>query len=317
MDFAGKVLNCNYRIVKKLGEGGMGIVFSAEDINSNKTVAIKFMRPGITSLFAEDRIRFKRVIETVSRFSHASIIKIVGAGEFENTLYMIMEFLEGESLSDNLISGNKFDIKTTINIIGLMLDALAYAHDRGVIHGDIKPGNIFLKKDGTIKLLDFGVSQIMELREIRDEDEIVQTFGYKSPEAIGIMNKNIDERSDLYSIGILLYRLLTGELPFKAKQASKIIHQHAAFMPPDPRGINKTIPVVLEEMTLKLLNKEPDLRYQSTKGLLYDLERHQKGEKEFIIGEKDQKIKLTYTTRLIGREEEINKIKAGFNKAKV
>ena len=228
-----------------------------------------------------------------------------------------MEFLEGESLSDNLISGNKFDIKTTINIIGLMLDALAYAHDRGVIHGDIKPGNIFLKKDGTIKLLDFGVSQIMELREIRDEDEIVQTFGYKSPEAIGIMNKNIDERSDLYSIGILLYRLLTGELPFKAKQASKIIHQHAAFMPPDPRGINKTIPVVLEEMTLKLLNKEPDLRYQSTKGLLYDLERHQKGEKEFIIGEKDQKIKLTYTTRLIGREEEINKIKAGFNKAKV
>ncbi|MCK4799155.1 MAG: AAA family ATPase, partial [Spirochaetes bacterium] len=142
------------------------------------------------------------------------------------------------------------------------------------------------------------------------------TFGYMSPEATGIVNKKIDERGDFYSLGVIFYRMLTGELPFKAQEINKLLHQQVAVVPLKPGMVKVGIPCILENIVMKLLYKDPELRYQSAKGLLYDLQRCKKGELDFIIGERDQKVKISYQTRLIGREKEINRLKKIFNKAK-
>ncbi|MBU1077149.1 MAG: AAA family ATPase, partial [Spirochaetes bacterium] len=239
-------------------------------------------------------------------------------GEYKNTPYLITELTKGNSLSA-LLDKVRFSVEESVELIKQLLEALNYVHGKGVIHRDIKPANIIIDKEKNkhkVKLLDFGLSHIMELSQIKGKEEVVGTFGYMSPEATGIVKKAIDERSDLYSLGIVFYNLLTGELPFKSKDTGALLHQQVAVEPSAPRKVKSTIPHKLEEIVLKLLYKDPELRYQSARGLLYDIQRYKKGEKDFIIGEQDQKVKLTYQTRLVGREEEIEKIKRLFNKAR-
>ncbi|MCK4797640.1 MAG: AAA family ATPase, partial [Spirochaetes bacterium] len=336
-----------YIIQQKIGEGGMSVVYKATDKERKRDVALKFLKPGITSSYVEDVIRFKKEAELVSKFEHPHIIKLYGTGDYDNTPYLIEELLEGRTLSDLLEQKNAFSVKEAVQVIRQIIEALNYVHHKGVIHRDLKPGNIMIcnplavdrlplsvesRKSGVtppqrttangkratlnIKLLDFGLAHIMELSKIKEEKEIVGTFGYMSPEATGIMNKRIDERSDLYSLGIIFYQLLSERLPFNATDISTLLHQQVAIEPPKLKEIKPDIPKILEEIIIKLLNKEPDLRYQSAKGLLYDIDRYQKGEMSFIIGEKDQKIKISYQTRLVGREEETHKIKELFDRAR-
>ena len=196
-----------------------------------------------------------------------------------------------------------------IKIIKQLAEALKYVHHHGVIHRDIKPSNIFLTGENDVKLLDFGLALIMELGKIKDEDRIAGTFGYMSPEATGILEKKVDERSDLYSLGVIFYQLLTGKPPFQENSISKLLHKQVAFLPPRPSQIKPDIPQVFDQIVMKLLAKDPDLRYQSAQGLLYDLERYESGEKDFPAGERDQKVKITYQTKLIGREAEISMLK--------
>ncbi|MBN1899426.1 MAG: protein kinase, partial [Spirochaetes bacterium] len=312
------VIDGRYHILEKLGEGGMSIVFRARDKEKKTDVAVKFFKSGVTSSYIEDIIRFKREIESVSKLDHPCIIRVYNSGEHQNTPYIVMEYIKGNSLEDIILEGKSFNENDTVSVIKQVAEALSYVHGKGIIHRDLKPGNILLIKEKNsyrIKLLDFGVALVMELGQIKGENEIVGTFGYMSPEATGIVNKPVDERSDLYSLGILFYRLLSGSLPFKGKELSKILHQQVAVEPPKISKIKPSVSVVLEDMISKLLFKEPEMRYQSAKGLIYDLERYTKGVKDFIIGEKDQKIKLSYQTRLIGRESELNKIRKSFNLA--
>ncbi|MBN1898119.1 MAG: diguanylate cyclase [Spirochaetes bacterium] len=314
-----EIIDSRYQILDRLGEGGMSVVFRAKDKQKKRNVAIKFLKKGVTSSYVEDVIRFRREIEAVSKLKHPNIVKLYSSGEYKNVPYIVMESLAGPSLSDILNKGRTFGIKESIDIIHQLTEALDYVHGRGILHRDLKPGNIILQKKKNnykVMLLDFGVAFIMELGHIKGEEEVVGTFGYMSPEATGIVNKRIDERSDLYSLGIIFYRLLTGELPFKAKETSKMLHQQVAIIPVKPGKVRPGISIELEEMVMKLLYKEQELRYQSAKGLLYDLERYQQGERGFVIGERDQKVKISYQTRLIGRENEINQIKKMFNKAR-
>ncbi|MBN1898711.1 MAG: diguanylate cyclase [Spirochaetes bacterium] len=308
-----------FHILEKIGEGGMSLVYHARDKKDKKDVAIKFLKQGVTSSYIEDVIRFKREIESVSQLKHPHIVKVYHAGEHRNIPFIVMEYLKGESLSELLNKRRELGIKEGLDIICQLTDALQYVHSKGIIHRDLKPGNIIINKKGSkcqAKLLDFGVSFIMELGNIKGEEEIVGTFGYMSPEATGIINKRIDERSDLYSLGIIFYKIFTGELPFKGKEISKILHQQVAVLPQKMSKIRGGIPPELEEIVYKLLNKEPELRYQSAKGLSFDLERYRRGERAFIIGENDQKVKISYQTSLVGREAELNKIKKLFHKSK-
>ncbi len=308
----GEIISNEYQIKEKLGEGGISVVYRAGDKKYNRDVALKFLKQNITSSYIEDTIRFKREIEVISQLTHPHIIRLHGAGEYRNTPYLIEELLEGESLSDLIQNGERFKIKEAVEIIRQITEGLDYMHKNGIIHRDIKAGNIVIAKrdkKNFVKIIDFGLSNVIELSRIKNKKEVIETFGYMSPEATGIVNKKIDERSDLYSLGIIFYQLLTNELPFTAEEMSKLLHLQVAVMPSKLREINSDIPKILEEIVIKLLYKEPELRYQSAKGLVHDLEKVQKGEDYFNIGERDQKVKLVYQTRLIGREEELKKLK--------
>lgn len=164
-------------------------------------------------------------------------------------------------------------------------------------------GNVFITnengKKSIVKLLDFGISNMIELSHMKTEDDILGTFGYISPEVSGILDNVIDERSDLYSVGIIFYQLITKQMPFKEKNLRALLHHQVAYTPVRPSALNGDIPEILDEIIMKLLNKDPDFRYQSAKGLIHDLKKLETGEMNFPVGSKDQKIKLSYQTILI------------------
>jgi signal transduction histidine kinase/tRNA A-37 threonylcarbamoyl transferase component Bud32 len=315
LNLVGKTMNSRYQVAKQLGEGGMSQVFQARDRFKDLNVAIKLMRKSLTSTYLEDLIRFRREIEIVSKLKHPNIIEVYGQYEYETTPFIVMELLSGHNLSKLQENGVRFSIPEIINIIKQLAEALNYVHNHGIIHRDLKPSNIFINEQNQLKLLDFGVALVMELSAIREEKMIAGTFGYMSPEATGILDKRIDERSDLYSLGVVFYHLITGAPPFKGIEINQLLHQQVALIPTRPKRINPEIPTVLEEIILKLLQKDPDLRYQSARGLLADLECFEAGEYDFEIGGRDQKIKLTYQTRLVGREQEFRKIENLFDSA--
>jgi serine/threonine protein kinase/signal transduction histidine kinase len=319
MELVGTIIDERYHITGQLGEGGMSVVFKAIDRVANQNVVLKLMKEGVTSSHSEDVIRFKREIEIVTKFNHPNIVKVYRSGEFENKPYIVMELLTGDHLGNLLHNGIQLNCWEIVTIIKQITETLIYVHSNGVIHRDLKPTNIMVaKEDGPIrvKLLDFGIAFIMEFGAIKEKREILGTFGYMSPEATGILDYRMDERSDLYSLGVIFYHLLTSQLPFTGDHIHQIIHRQVALIPPSPRKINKEIPPVLEAIVLKLLQKDPDLRYQSARGLWADLERYQNGESQFEIGSQDQKIKLTYQTRLVGRDTEFASIKELIAKAK-
>ncbi|HEX3048433.1 MAG TPA: protein kinase [Bacillota bacterium] len=319
MDLRNTVIDGRYYLGEQLGAGGMSLIFKATDRLTNQAVAFKILKAEITSSHIEDIIRFKREIEVVTKLNHPNIIKLYSCGEFDNKPYLVMEFLTGGNLRDLLHHGQQFKFQDTVAIIKQITEALIYVHHHGVIHRDLKPGNIFIEKEAghiKVKLLDFGTAFVMELGAVKGAAQVIGTFGYMSPEATGILNNRLDERSDLYSLGVVFYHLLTNELPFQGDNVNQIIHRQVALTPPRPIIQNPDIPAVLEAIVLKLLQKDPDLRYQSARGLWADLERYQNGEWQFEIGAQDQKVKLTYQTRLVGRETELERIKELINQTK-
>ncbi|HEX3046140.1 MAG TPA: protein kinase [Bacillota bacterium] len=318
MNLTGQTLDNKYLILGQIAEGGMSLVYQALNVANQTKAAVKLMKEKVTSSYLEDFLRFKREIEVISKFNHAGIVRAYGAGEYQNRPYLVTELLEGTSLVDLMRrTPGAGRIDEAVEIVTQIAQALQYVHQHGVIHRDLKPGNVFLLQGGPIhiKLMDFGIAYMVELGELKDEAEMVGTIGYMAPEASGILNRRIDERSDLYSLGVIFFHLLTGELPFKDKEIGRLLHSQVAMSPPRPSQINREIPRVLEMIILKLLEKDPDLRYQSAQGLLNDLEKYRHGEREFRAGARDQKLKLTYQTRLVGRELELQKLRAIIDQA--
>ncbi len=318
-DLTNQIIHERYLLGEMIGEGGMSVVYRARAVNDPAAqFAVKIVRDSDCSRRIEDMIRFNAEARMVARIQHPNIAKVVEVGGLATddapvTPYIVMDYIEGESLYARIMSGVRFSVHESMRIMANLCEALAQVHDLGVVHRDLSPGNVMLAADGEggtrAVLIDFGLAHVREFSD-SDREAVIGTFSYMSPEQSGMMRRNVDERSDLYSLGVLLYRLLAGVLPFRADDVSSLIHLHVAKNPEPPSRYNPDIPMVVERIALKLLEKEPENRYQSARGLLRDVTRILAGDLDFIPGRDDRLVRLNFRTNLIGRTGELARLKA-------
>ena len=256
-----------YEVLEVVGRGGMGVVYKAVDPEIGRLVGIKMM----TSAVINDPVllkRFYREAQSAGKLRHPNIVTIYDLGVQEATPYLVMEFLEGESLDVALRSGRTLTLEEKLNIVIQVCSALAYAHEQGIVHRDIKPGNVMLLKDGTVKLVDFGIARI-GAEYVTRTGQLMGSIQYMSPEQV--RGAHVDLRTDIFSTGVLLYQMLTNILPFEGKDAGatllKIIHGS-----PAPLGkFLQEYPPELDSIVQRVLANSPDERYQTATELAFDL----------------------------------------------
>jgi hypothetical protein len=328
MELIGKIIGDKYRIRNKISDDNMSRHYLVEDADNNP-FTLKLLKNARISNRTEDIIRFHSDLNVISRNYHENIMKIHEVAETTlaeiapgTSHYIMMEHMNGMTLHDFLLADEKPSIEQAVNMAIHICRALEYSHALGIHHREVRPANIFIPRDNgaadasRLKLTDFGISHVKEYRLIDDPDEIVATFSYLSPEQTGMIKRAVDERSDLYSLGIILYHLVTGKVPFQGRDITSILHQQVAKMPEPPVTINNRVPRILNDIILKLTDKEPDNRYQSANGLLGDLAKYSGGQKTFLLGLGDRFTKLTYRTGLVGREDEFNRLRTMFDGAR-
>jgi serine phosphatase RsbU (regulator of sigma subunit)/serine/threonine protein kinase/tetratricopeptide (TPR) repeat protein len=318
MGLRSKVIANRYKILEQkvldtMSFGKLCEVYDALD-QDNKPVTIQILSEKAKQSSLERLLRFKREVERVSKATHENLIRIYEYGEYEGQSYFVTEHVNGaQPLSARFQQA--LEVDDAANIILQVCSGLAVAHEKGIIHQFINPSSILIFQNGkgpTAKLSDFGIGLLLDLAGIKEEDEIIRTFGFMSPEATGILRKPIDERSDIYSLGIIFYQLLTRRLPYEGRDTSTLIHQHIAQKPTPPSEINPSIPPVLEKIVMRLIAKDPLDRYQTVFGLYVDLQeyilRRKRGEESpsFEIARSDRAAQISFATRLIGREKELD-----------
>lgn len=261
-----------YRIERELGKGAMGTVYLGVDPKIGRTVAIKTMP--LSAEFEEGELdavkaRFFREAETAGRLSHPNIVTIYDAGEVQDLAYIAMEYLPGQNLTPYTRLNNLLPLDEAMEVIARCAEALAYAHRRHVVHRDIKPANIMYEaRSGTLKITDFGIARITDYSRTKT-GMVLGTPSYMSPEQLA--GKKVDGRSDLFSLGVMLFQLTTGELPFKAESMAALMHKIANDEPPPLRGLRPEAPPCLQAIVERALAKHPQRRYQDGEALARDL----------------------------------------------
>ncbi len=254
-----------YQIIKELGKGAMGVVYQAYDPEIDRSVALKVLR--------EDRLtsdtlihRFLREAKAIGRLSHPNIVTVYDVGQDRGTIYIAMEFLDGDPL-DKIIERKRFPLKEVL-LLGIQVaETLDYAHQKGIVHRDVKPSNIIVQPSGQIKITDFGIARIEDSTASLQTQagEILGTPAYMSPEQV--MSEPIDGRSDLFSLGIILYELSTGKRPFGGDTLTAILHAITQTNPPEPLKANPEIPKGLSQTIMRCLRKIPAKRFENGKAL--------------------------------------------------
>lgn len=267
-NLVGSVLNERYNIVEIVGIGGMAVVYKAVDNLENRFVAIKILKDE----FLKDerfRRRFLNESRAIAMLSHKNIVDVYDVNFEGNIQYIVMEFIEGRTLKEYMEVTGAISTSEAIGYFKQILGALRHAHERGVVHRDIKPHNIMLLDDGTVKVTDFGIAHVSNFETITMTDTAIGSVHYISPEqARGLTT---DEKSDIYSTGVMLYEMVTGQLPFVADTPVSVALMQVQQDPKPPREINPDIPIGLEQIILKAMQKDPNNRYLQTKEFLIDL----------------------------------------------
>jgi serine/threonine protein kinase/Tfp pilus assembly protein PilF len=264
----------HYRIIEKLGEGGMGVVYKAQDLKLDRFVALKFLPPHLTSS-EEEKQRFIHEAKATSTLEHNNICNIHEIDETEDgQLFISMAYYEGETLKMKIEPGQLLSIDEILNIAIQIANGLARAHESNITHRDLKPANIMITDRGEVKIVDFGLAKLAGQTKLTKEGTTLGTVAYMSPEQT--RGEKVDHHSDIWSLGVLLYEMITGQLPFKGNYDQAIMYSIANENPEPLTGVRTNVPVELERIVNKSLAKSPDERYQHVDEMLTDLKKLKK-----------------------------------------
>lgn len=305
--YIGKRLDGRYEIREIIGVGGMAYVYKAYDTIDDRIVAVKILKDEFLANEEFTR-RFKNESKAIAILSHPNIVKVYDVSFGERMQYIVMEYIDGITLKEYIEQQKDIRWKEAVHFTVQILRALQHAHDKGIVHRDIKPQNIMLLPDGTIKVTDFGIARFArsDIRATSTAEKAIGSVHYISPEqARGDIT---DEKADIYSVGVMLYEMLTGRLPFEADNAVSVAIMQMQAEPKKPSEINPDIPEGLEEITLKAMQKDPTKRYQTAAEMLYDIDEFKRNpsihfEYKYFVDETPTRF-VEAITRVKGSEPE-------------
>ncbi len=307
--YIGKRLDGRYEIRELIGVGGMAYVYKAYDNIDDRIVAVKILKEEYLGNEEFSR-RFKNESKAIAILSHPNIVRVLDVSFGDNLQYIVMEYIDGITLKEYIEQQKVLEWKEVVYFITQILKALQHAHDKGIVHQDIKPQNILLLADGTIKVTDFGIARFSRgaVAQFSDQgDKAIGSVHYISPEQARA--EVTDEKSDIYSVGVMMYEMLTGQLPFESDNAVSVAIMQMQNDPKRPQEINPNIPDGLEDITLKAMQKDPHKRYQSAAEMLFDIDEFKENPsirfeyKYFSSGEEPTRYQETFT-RIRKNEEE-------------
>ena len=258
----------HYKIIEKLGEGRMGMVYKAQDLKLDRPVAIKLLPPDLNAS-RENKERFVREAKIVAGLNHSNILHVYDIDEQDGRLFFVMEFIAGETLRyhiANLKSGENISLQQAINWTIQVSQGLRAAHEKNIIHRDIKPENIMMTRDGLLKIMDFGIARLKSDTKASDTDTLSGTLAYMSPEQVQRITE--DHRTDIWSLGVMFYEMLTGELPFRAEHEAAWIYLIVNENPLHPSSHDRRIPPIVDSCVMRMLKKNREQRFQSADELL-------------------------------------------------
>src|SRR5499427_7640978 len=264
-----------YEIQGELGRGAMGVVYKAVDPVIGRTVAVKTIRlsEAGTGLSRKELLsRFQTEARAAGLLTHPNIVVVFDAGEEDGLYYITMELVEGKSLQALLDAGQPFPLPRVLRIMEQTCSALHFAHERSIVHRDIKPANLMLTADDTVKITDFGTAKILQFGTVQQTAHVMGTPSYMSPEQV--KGRVVDGRSDIFSLGVMLYEMVTGEKPFPGQNITTVIYKIVNEDPVPPRQIDPSIHPGISAAVMRALAKEPDQRYQSCREMLEDLRNY-------------------------------------------
>ncbi|HEX2659332.1 MAG TPA: serine/threonine-protein kinase, partial [Polyangia bacterium] len=258
-----------YRLIEEVGQGGMAVVYRAKDDSLKREVAIKVLHRHLASE-PESKARLEREAQAVAKLRHDNILEIFDySGADAQSAYLVTEFIDGQTLKQFLTKHMIKHPEVAMLIAVELCGALVHAHGMGIIHRDIKPENVMIRKDGVLKLMDFGIAQVLDLERMTVTGQLLGSPAYMAPELIE--GKALDVRTDVFSVGILLYQMATGTLPFSGKNPHEVLRKITEGRFPDPRSVNRLAGAGIARIMSRALAHDPDARYATMQALLVDL----------------------------------------------